>query len=429
MIEANIHTAHDSHKLAARKLGKHAFAVDIGAASIRCLAGRPVPYRFDDPNDAPPLNIISYTQQQAQGIEGGEIIAIDAFEASLKSALNQATKASGRRVNRVVVGLSSHNLRNIDGVQSVPIRGSEVDDEDMENAWHQWVEKITSPDLAPLHVTPRFYEIDGRGGVVDPRGAFGAKLDVGFCALGMSQRSLRDMIACFQRLRVRVDDFAFNAHAAATATLTTEERGLGAVCLDIGASGTAMAVFRRNTFFCAETSSIGGAHITRDIAHALGVSLDRAERLKILHGDVRTLDYPDLASPLEINRGLSSDGDDDIEKNRLSAIIRPRAEEILELARDRLIHHRIDLNGYRLVLTGGGALLGGLDHLATQIWGCPARLGQPNGLPVTALNTQFSSCIGLLRHQAMRLAAPAGNSQTSSKATLSRWLRRFCHGF
>ena len=63
----------------------------------------------------------------------------------------------------------------------------------------------------------------------------------------------------------------------------------------------------------------------------------------------------------------------------LNAVIRPRAEEIFELVRDRLDAAGMSaVSGRTLVLTGGASQLPGLTELAGRILTRQARLGRPH---------------------------------------------------
>ena len=89
-----------------------------------------------------------------------------------------------------------------------------------------------------------------------------------------------------------------------------------------------------------------------------------------------------------------------IPKSQLARIIRPRVEEILELARDRLKAAGFPTtSGSRIVLTGGSSQLTGLPEAARRILGGQMRIGRPlgvQGLPELAKNPGFSAAIGLL---------------------------------
>ena len=88
-----------------------------------------------------------------------------------------------------------------------------------------------------------------------------------------------------------------------------------------------------------------------------------------------------------------------VSRAELIGVMRPRVEEILEEVRARL-----DLAGFdhmpsqRIVLTGGGSQVPGLDQLAARILGNQVRLGRPlrvQGLPQSACGPAFAACVGL----------------------------------
>ena len=65
----------------------------------------------------------------------------------------------------------------------------------------------------------------------------------------------------------------------------------------------------------------------------------------------------------------------------LTQIVKPRVEEILEMARDRLMASPFAAEPRgRIILTGGGAMLSGMADLASQISRRPIRIGRPLGI-------------------------------------------------
>jgi cell division protein FtsA len=99
-------------------------------------------------------------------------------------------------------------------------------------------------------------------------------------------------------------------------------------------------------------------------------------------------------------------GDDDrdqphlVSRATLVGIIKPRVEEILEMARDRLnvSPFAADPRG-RVIVTGGASQLSGVTELATRILGRQVRIGRPlgiSGLPEAAKGPAFAAAAGLL---------------------------------
>jgi cell division protein FtsA len=118
-------------------------------------------------------------------------------------------------------------------------------------------------------------------------------------------------------------------------------------------------------------------------------------------------------------------------------IARPRVEEILEFARDRLKASGFSsLAGHGLILTGGASQLPGLQEEAKRIIGKQARIGRPlgiKGLPESAKSPSFSASIGLLIYPQMakmerfrlgRAATPQARAGTNGYvARVGNWLK------
>jgi len=126
-----------------------------------------------------------------------------------------------------------------------------------------------------------------------------------------------------------------------------------------------------------------------------------AERIKTFYGSVLTggSDERDMITVPPV-------GDDErdapqfVSKASLVGIIKPRAEEILEMVRDRLAGSPLAAEPRaRVVLTGGASQLNGLPELAARILGRQVRIGRPlgiAGLPDEAKGPAFAVAAGLL---------------------------------
>jgi len=89
-----------------------------------------------------------------------------------------------------------------------------------------------------------------------------------------------------------------------------------------------------------------------------------------------------------------------IPRSWLNGVIRPRVEEILELARDEIMACPAARNGRRVVLTGGGCQLVGMREMAERILERTARIGAPRqiaGMPQGMETPAFAVVAGLLR--------------------------------
>ena len=102
----------------------------------------------------------------------------------------------------------------------------------------------------------------------------------------------------------------------------------------------------------------------------------------------------------------------------MAAIIEPRVEEILTLARsevERLPGMEILAAG--IVVTGGTALLRGALEMAEQVFEMPVRIGVPlgvSGMRDLAVEPRYATCAGLARY---------GNGQRDGGSDAALWGR------
>jgi cell division protein FtsA len=162
-----------------------------------------------------------------------------------------------------------------------------------------------------------------------------------------------------------------------------------------------MAVFFDGNVVYTDSVSVGGGHVTNDIARGLSTPLVQAERIKTLYGSAMPGPADDremVEVPLvgEENAAAAAQ----IPRSLLVGIIHPRLEETLELVRSRLESSGYDkLAGRLVVLTGGACQLPGVRELAAQILDKQVRIGRPlrlGGLADATSGPAFATAAGLI---------------------------------
>jgi cell division protein FtsA len=138
--------------------------------------------------------------------------------------------------------------------------------------------------------------------------------------------------------------------------------------------------------------------VTNDVAIGLRTSLNLAEEIKIKHG---TANLSEVQPEELLNVAVLGDGGGQtIQRKKLCEIIEARMSEIYSL-----IGEEVKRSGHGgmlpagVVLTGGGARIGGAAELAREVFQMPVRVGSPQGvggLMDQLSNPAFSTPIGLL---------------------------------
>jgi cell division protein FtsA len=288
-----------------------------------------------------------------------------------------------------------------------------------------------------MHIQTLQYALDDVRGIADPKGMRGTTLSVDYtlvCGLRTSLANFREALALNH---LETDRFLHAGYAAGLACLSAEERDLGSVVVDMGGGTTSIAIFMENKLVYVDTIKVGGGRVTTDIARVLSTPVAEAERLKAIDGSVMPTDITGLApDPLReaMRLGRSDNitiptlgatttaGGQTIERNLLSAVIRPRVEEILELLHSRMAKARMEHTaGSRYVLTGGACQLTGLADLFAKQTGKSVGIGKPTGvagLDDNSNNPCFAAGIGAIIHV----------SQIEENDPLDRQTRTLPHG-
>jgi len=113
----------------------------------------------------------------------------------------------------------------------------------------------------------------------------------------------------------------------------------------------------------------------------------------------------------------------------LVGIIRPRVEEIIEIARERLVKAGYDQLAGRIVLTGGTSQLTGITEMASRAFSQHVRTAQPkpiDGLAEAVSGPGFSSAAGLLQYAVATAMTPI-EANIDMTQPPNGWLGRIGH--
>lgn len=351
------------------------------------------------------LRVVGVGNTRSRGVRLGEIVDMDEACRAIRTALEIAEKMAGERVDQVIGSISGARPLSEGAHGSVLLDGLEVAERDIARAVAscRGPERVEGRDV--LHAQPVNFNLDGVSGLNDPRGMAGTRLGCDMHVLSVASSPLRNLAQCVRRCDLELAGVVAAPYAAGLSSLVEDEQKLGAACVDMGAGATGISVFLRGHLIHADSARIGGDHITLDIANGLAMPTAAAERIKTFHGgavatgidDRELIEAPNLVDPGPGERRR-------ISRAVLIGVIRPRLEETLETVRDRLRAAGFEnLPGRRIVLTGGGAQLAGLEEAAQRILGRRTRIGRPMriaGLPQNASGPAFATAAGLAIHAA-----------------------------
>src|SRR5271167_707367 len=336
----------------------------------------------------------------SRGMRKGVIADLDKAVSSIKKAVEEAENVAQAPVEHAIVGVAGSHIRGVNshGGISLGTRSREISREDVRAA----VEKArTIPlpeDHEPLHLLPQEFIVDGQGGVHDPAGLMGRKLEVRVHVVTAGTMATQNVVTAVNRAGIHVDDTVFEALACADSVLQTDERELGVCLADIGAGSTDLIVYHEGVVIHSGAVPVGGDHFTNDVAVGFRTPIPDAENIKKMFGCAIVTRIPE-GNEIEV----PSVGDRPsrlMQQRMLGEILEPRSRELMELLREHLRQAGVyDLLGAGLVFTGGGSRLMALLDTAEDMLRRPARLGYPvpiAKLPSNLLEPEYSTAIGMV---------------------------------
>jgi cell division protein FtsA len=261
-----------------------------------------------------------------------------------------------------------------------------------------------------LHSIIQSYHVDGQDGVLSPVGMLGQRLEADFHIIHGVRSRIQNSIRCVKELPLDVEDVVFAPFAAAQVVLSPHQKNLGALVIDIGGGSTDYILYHDGAVKQSGVLAVGGDHITNDISMGLRIPMTRAEKLKIEEGStVLGNCLPGETVLLKDDSGFAGK---EIERETLNTIIHMRLRETFELLRKHLEDQPfLNYLGEGIHITGGCSQLNGIDNLAEEVFGMPARVSHArtmSGLTSAVENPQFSAAIGLIKYaQAVQADRPA----------------------
>ncbi len=378
-------------------------ALDIGSSKVACLIARLRPHGPQQvlTRRSHAIEVVGFGHTGARGMKAGGVINLAQAEEAIRQAVDSAERMASVEIDSVVLSISSGRLAGELFAADVEIVGSGVAEGDIARVLAAGSRHSQRDGRAVLHSLPVGYSIDGADGIRDPRGMLGGRFGVDMHVATTDIAAARNLMLAVERCHLAVEAMVASPYVAGLSVLADDEADLGAAVIDMGAGTTTMAVFVGGRFVHLEGFALGGQHVTMDIARGLNARIADAERIKTLYGSVLSggSDERDMIAVPPISED-ERESAQFVSRATLVHIVKPRAEEILEMVRDRLAASAFAAEPRgRVVLTGGGSQLTGLPDLAARILGRPVRIGRPlgiAGLPDAAKGAAFAVAAGLL---------------------------------
>lgn len=365
--------------------------LDIGTTKICAIVG-------EITHDG--IDIIGIGTHPSRGLRKGVVVNIEATVDSIKKAIEEAELMAGCDITAVYAGIAGGHIKGINSHGIVAVKNKEVCQNDI-NRVIDAAQAVAIPmDREVIHVIPQEFIVDEQDGIREPLGMSGVRLEAKVHIISAAVTSAQNIVKCANRCGLNVNDIVLEPLASSEATLTADEKELGVVLVDIGGGTTDIVVFSGGSIVYTSVLTLGGNHMTNDIAVGLRTPASEAEKIKQKYGCAlsslvqkdESIEVPSVGGrkPRVLSRQI------------LAEILEPRVEEVFNLVRQEIIRSGFEeMIASGIVLTGGATILEGMPELAEQVFDFPVRRGSPRnigGLVDVVRSPMYSTGVGLVMY-------------------------------
>ena len=374
------------------------------------------------------LNVVGLGQARSRGVRKGEIADPQMVEEDVRHAIVEAEQMADVEIRSVFLGVTGSHLRGFNnrGVHPVVSADREISEEDVQDVIKN-AKTINLPaQNHVIHAIRQHFLVDGQDGITNPVGMLGARVEVDVHVVHGNLNRLQNAIRTVKGLQLEVDDIVFTGLAASLALLTTEQKELGSLIIDIGGGTTEYVVYADGIIKHTGVLAVGGDHISNDLAYGLKVPLSRAEQLKIENGAAsvdESVKGQTISTPNELGMPVKA-----VNLEHLRRIMSLRLEEIFQLIQHDLMQAgAMDYMRAGAFLCGGGARIQGVARLAENIFEMPVSIGKTNsisGLKSALDQPEFATPIGLVKFGSFQQRKRKAGSLTDGLKSITQFFKR-----
>ena len=393
--------------------------LDIGTSNVTAIVA--------EVNTEGDIDIIGMGKHASRGMKKGVVVNIESTANSIKRAVEEAELMAGCEIHSVYVGIAGSHINSFNSHGMVAIRDKEVSADDLDRVMDAARAVVISTDQKILHVLPQQFLIDDQGGIREPVGMSGVRLEVDVHMVTGSDSAVQNVIKCIHRCHLEVDDIILEQVAGSNSVLTEDEKELGVCLVDIGGGTTDVAVLMNGAIRHSKVFPVAGDQVTNDIAVALRTPTKYAEEIKVKYAcALRQLTNPD--EMIEVP-SVGERPPRRLARQVLAEVVEPRYEELFTLIKNELQRSGLEeFCAAGVVITGGSAKMEGAVELAEEVFHMPVRIGVPqeiDGLTDMVKDPLYATGVGLILcgNQNQQHGSTDFDEEVGVFSKISQWFR------
>ena len=326
--------------------------LDIGSHTIKALSAERESLHT-------PLRILGWALIPSEGMRRGQVVRGSLLAEKIKQALREVKRSSGIPFHNVwlTFGSSALGFQKSHARIQISVASGEISSYDVARVLQE--ARPSNLILQNREILETFgltYTIDSELPLKDPLGMKGETLEAEVLLMSALKKPLKEFVSVVEETGLEIEDVIPTPLALSRASLSSRQREVGALVVDIGAQTLGVGIFEENLPYSLAVFPLGSDHITNDIALGFQVSLEAAERIKTT-----------ARTPEETGEN----------KRKFVRITEARLEDMFELVETHLKKQgRAGLLPGGVAISGGGAKLPGIVEFAKRALELPVELAE-----------------------------------------------------
>jgi cell division protein FtsA len=365
-------------------------ALDIGTTKVCTVIAQ---------KNAKNIEILGVGSNPSHGLKKGSVVNIEKTVESIHQSIEEAKLMAGiQELESATVGIAGNHIYCFNSSGVVPVRNKEITQSDVDRVIEAAKAVLIPSDREILHVIAQEFKVDNTVGIRNPVGMCGSRLEVNVHIVTGKTPLIHNLVKCVEHAGLKANSVILQPIASSSSVLSPEEKEMGVVLVDIGGGTTDIAVWKDGSLIHSQIIPLGGNHFTNDLAVALKIPHNEAEKIKHQFGSV--LPQSDMDGNYLSVQGLAGTKTRSVSVNHIAEVLGARAEELFQVIREMMLEKNLQpLISGGFVLTGGGALIKNLPEMAEFLLERPVKVGVPRafgGMTAAMQHPKFSTVLGLL---------------------------------
>ena len=302
-------------------------------------------------------------EKHVNSVRYGIVQNVENIKTSINHILKNLEGMVDGRITQVYMGVSGRSLHSIVSEVNRSVGSTEAITKELVD---RIIHDATSTPIRnhdTVDIVPRAFYVD-KVETPNPVGQFGSSIKIKVNLI-VAKPSLKLNLNRLMNFGIPAKDYIVTPLAVGEQILSDSDRELGCMLVDMGAETTTVSIYKNKALIYLNTLPLGGRNLTRDVMNGMSVLEETAENVK-----------KNINNPLDPNN-VSNVVIEGVSAQEAAKYISARTGEIIANINQQIADAGMASDAIQsIVLIGGSAHLGGLQHKMEETIKVRVRMGQ-----------------------------------------------------